>query len=472
MAGGVRVPVTLRPPGLPPRPGRAGPGDHRPHQAHPAQHPAQPHRHGLHPRRAGRDRRPGCRARPARGHRRGLRAPGLRRRARPDRPVPGHARADGDDQLGGQDVLVHRLEDRLGHGHARAGHRGQDGQAVPHVRQRRPVPVRDRRGPDPAGRVLRRAARRTCRPSATCSPPAWPSSASRSTRRRAPTSSPPTSAPLGERDGMEFCRALPDRAGVVAIPSAVFYDDKEAGPHPGPVRLLQAPRGPDRGPDPALLKTFLPERAVVPAPPDGRRRPMARARAATATMGQDGGGKESAVMIFANSAGADDRVHRVHPGAGRGRGVPRPDSLRGRIRARGWGLLLLPVAMAAAVMAGGAHGLVPAELGLAVLAIVFAPKLAAKLVPFGVLGLAVFGVHLAKLYRDGSNLPGPVPVRPCGPRSLDRSGRCWPRPRPCSWSACGCCSGRARRARGWCGRWPPGGSTAGRGGISPSTRCS
>jgi len=32
-------------------------------------------------------------------------------------------------------------------------------------------------------------------------------------------------APLGERDGMEFCLGLPDRAGVVAIPSAVFYED-------------------------------------------------------------------------------------------------------------------------------------------------------------------------------------------------------------------------------------------------------
>ena len=84
------------------------------------------------------------------------------------------------------------------------------------------------------------------------------------------------------------------------------------------------------------------------------------------------------------------------------RGVPRPGGLPGRIRDRGWGLLLLPVAMAAAVMAGGAHGLIPAELGIAALAIVFAPKLAAKLVPFGVLGLAVFGVHLAKTYRDGN----------------------------------------------------------------------
>ena len=32
---------------------------------------------------------------------------------------------------------------------------------------------------------------------------------------------------LGEQDGVEFCRTLPERAGVVAIPSAVFYDHKE-----------------------------------------------------------------------------------------------------------------------------------------------------------------------------------------------------------------------------------------------------
>jgi N-succinyldiaminopimelate aminotransferase len=34
---------------------------------------------------------------------------------------------------------------------------------------------------------------------------------------------------LGETDGVEFCLGLPERAGVVAIPSSVFYDDKEAG---------------------------------------------------------------------------------------------------------------------------------------------------------------------------------------------------------------------------------------------------
>jgi N-succinyldiaminopimelate aminotransferase len=35
--------------------------------------------------------------------------------------------------------------------------------------------------------------------------------------------------PLGEKDGFAFCRSLPERAGVVAIPNAVFYDDREAG---------------------------------------------------------------------------------------------------------------------------------------------------------------------------------------------------------------------------------------------------
>src|SRR6266568_2784767 len=34
--------------------------------------------------------------------------------------------------------------------------------------------------------------------------------------------------PLGEKDGVEFCRALPGRCGVVAIPNAVFYDHVDA----------------------------------------------------------------------------------------------------------------------------------------------------------------------------------------------------------------------------------------------------
>jgi N-succinyldiaminopimelate aminotransferase len=35
--------------------------------------------------------------------------------------------------------------------------------------------------------------------------------------------------PLGEKDGHAFCRTLPERCGVVAIPNSVFYDDPDAG---------------------------------------------------------------------------------------------------------------------------------------------------------------------------------------------------------------------------------------------------
>ena len=35
--------------------------------------------------------------------------------------------------------------------------------------------------------------------------------------------------PLGHDDGFAFCRALPERIGVVAIPNAVFYDHKDQG---------------------------------------------------------------------------------------------------------------------------------------------------------------------------------------------------------------------------------------------------
>lgn len=36
-------------------------------------------------------------------------------------------------------------------------------------------------------------------------------------------------SPLSDDDGLSFCLGLPERCGVVAIPSSVFYDDKEAG---------------------------------------------------------------------------------------------------------------------------------------------------------------------------------------------------------------------------------------------------
>ncbi len=35
--------------------------------------------------------------------------------------------------------------------------------------------------------------------------------------------------PLGVTDGIEFCLSLPERCGVVAVPTQVFYDDEQAG---------------------------------------------------------------------------------------------------------------------------------------------------------------------------------------------------------------------------------------------------
>ncbi len=35
--------------------------------------------------------------------------------------------------------------------------------------------------------------------------------------------------PFGEKDAHAFCRALPERCGVVAVPNSVFYDDPDAG---------------------------------------------------------------------------------------------------------------------------------------------------------------------------------------------------------------------------------------------------
>ena len=49
-------------------------------------------------------------------------------------------------------------------------------------------------------------------------------------------------AHLGWEDALTFCLALPERAGVVAIPAQVFYDDADAGRPPGALGLLQGRR--------------------------------------------------------------------------------------------------------------------------------------------------------------------------------------------------------------------------------------
>ena len=83
---------------------------------------------------------------------------------------------------------------------------------------------------------------------------------------------------LGGRDGVEFCRSLPERCGVVAVPTQVFYDDAEAGRRLVRFAFCKRPEVLDRGGHPAARAdpTALTD-AGTPARrrlmPSGRRRP-------------------------------------------------------------------------------------------------------------------------------------------------------------------------------------------------------
>jgi signal transduction histidine kinase len=85
----------------------------------------------------------------------------------------------------------------------------------------------------------------------------------------------------------------------------------------------------------------------------------------------------------------------------RGQGRPRLADLRGHIQARGWGVLLLPAAVMAACLTGTGHVLAMAELAVAGALVAWAPRLAAKIVPYAVLALAGYGILLAWGYHDG-----------------------------------------------------------------------
>ena len=232
MAGAALRVVTLEPPDLRRRRRRAGPSRHAPDPPAAAQLAAQPHRQGVQPRGARRHRRAVRRARPHRGHRRGLRAPRLRRRARAAlATLPGHGRAHAHHLVGGQDVLVHRLEDRLGVRAGRAGRGGAHGQAVPHLRQRRPVPARGGGRPRPARLVLRRSCATRWRPSATCCATASRRPASRCTGRQAPTSSPPTPAPSGSTTAPSSAACCPSAAGWWRCRAPPSTSDPERGRH-------------------------------------------------------------------------------------------------------------------------------------------------------------------------------------------------------------------------------------------------
>jgi signal transduction histidine kinase len=87
----------------------------------------------------------------------------------------------------------------------------------------------------------------------------------------------------------------------------------------------------------------------------------------------------------------------------RGRALGRnPNTL---LRGLGWGVFLLPAALAGFGLFGGNHLPTFIALLLAGIAVVFAPGVAAKALPFTLLGLGFYGFVIALQYDYGSNFP-------------------------------------------------------------------
>ena len=111
---------------------------------------------------------------------------------------------------GGQDVLVHRLEGRLGVRAARARRpRCKTVEAVPHLREAAAVPARDRgrAAARPTSTSPRSAP--TCATSAIASAPGSPTPASTCFRPQGTYFVTSTSVRSASDDGLAFCRALP-----------------------------------------------------------------------------------------------------------------------------------------------------------------------------------------------------------------------------------------------------------------------
>ena len=145
-----------------------------------------------------------------------------------DRVVARNAGADPDDQLGGENLLVHGLEGGLGTGTP---------ELVAAVRTAKQYLTYVSSGPFQyaIAEALRlpdsyfeglRADLRTKRDLLS----AGLTAAGFDVYRPAGTYFVTTDIrPLGENDGFAFCRSLPDRCGVVAVPNAVFYDHRDQG---------------------------------------------------------------------------------------------------------------------------------------------------------------------------------------------------------------------------------------------------
>ena len=215
-----------------------------------AQLAAQPDRQGLHPRRAG------ARS-PTLAIEHDLSSSPTRctstssstAEPRPDRDAAGHARAHDHDRQRGQDVHVHRLEDRLGLRAGRAASRrcAPSSSSSPTSTAARSSPRSPSACATPT-RYLAGLRRDAAASSATCSATGSRDLGLRRRRaRRRPTSPPSTSASATRS---AFCRELPRTCGVVAIPSIVFYDSARRR-HARALRVLQAAGGARRGAGPA-----------------------------------------------------------------------------------------------------------------------------------------------------------------------------------------------------------------------------
>ena len=127
------------------------------------------------------------RARPARLHRRHLRAHRLRGRAHPARDAPGHGRPDGLDRLDVEDVLRDRLAGRLGHRLAAAERRHPAGPRLPDRRRGGAAPAGGGHRARVPGRLLRVDSPPPTASGATPCSRRSPRPASGSTNRPAPT---------------------------------------------------------------------------------------------------------------------------------------------------------------------------------------------------------------------------------------------------------------------------------------------
>ena len=257
LAGAVRRPVTLRPGDdgrYALRPRRAARRVRPAHPAGAAQLTAQPDRQGLHPRRAGADRRAVPGARRVRGHRRGLRAPRLHRRGRAahaaGRPCPACASARCGSPRPARPSPAPAGRSAGPAARPRWSSAVDAGQAVPDLRQRRAaaagrrgraglpdatstVPRRPAGAAGPAGRRADRGRlRASCRPEGTYFVTADITAA----RRHATASSSAARCPSAAAWWPCRPRSSTTTRGRAAA---------------GPVRLLQAPRGPRRGGAPA-----------------------------------------------------------------------------------------------------------------------------------------------------------------------------------------------------------------------------